>query len=56
MLTVSSPIEDAVQHAQSVAAHRAIADAIARRDADKAREAMRVVINQGIERRGRSKS
>jgi DNA-binding FadR family transcriptional regulator len=53
MLTISSPIEDPTEHAQSVAAHRAIADAIARRDPDKAREAMRVVINQGIERRGR---
>ena len=53
MLTISSPIEDPTEHAQSVAAHRAIADAIARRDPDKAREAMRVVITQGIERRGR---
>lgn len=53
MLTISSPIEDPTEHAQSVAAHRAIADAIARRDPDKAREAMRVVINQGIDRRGR---
>ena len=53
MLTISSPIEDPTEHAQSVSAHRAIADAIARRDADKAREAMRVVIGQGIERRER---
>lgn len=55
MLTISSPIEDPLEHADSVAAHRAIADAIARRDADKAREAMRLVINQGIARRGRRK-
>lgn len=55
MLTISSPIEDPTQHADSVAAHRAIADAIARRDADKARETMRVVIHQGIARRGKRK-
>jgi DNA-binding FadR family transcriptional regulator len=53
MLTISSPIEDPIEHADSVASHRAIADAIARRDVDKAREAMRVVIHQGIARRGR---
>lgn len=51
MLTISSPVEDSDQHATSVAAHRAIADAIAVRNADLAREAMRTVINQGLERR-----
>jgi DNA-binding FadR family transcriptional regulator len=55
MLTISSPVEDPVQHAQSVAAHRAIADAIARRDSNQARQAMRVVIDQGIARRDRAK-
>jgi DNA-binding FadR family transcriptional regulator len=51
MLTISSPVEDTDQHATSVAAHRAIVDAIAARNADLAREAMRTVINQGLERR-----
>ena len=53
MLTISSPVEDSDQHATSVAAHRAIADAIAARNADLARDAMRTVINQGLERRNR---
>ncbi|HHY50308.1 MAG TPA: FadR family transcriptional regulator [Alphaproteobacteria bacterium] len=47
LLTVSSPLEDPVRHARSVADHRAIADAIARRDAELARRAMRVVIEEG---------
>jgi len=51
MLTVSSPVEEPAQHVISVNAHRAIADAIAAGDADKARAAMRLVINQGIARR-----
>ncbi len=53
MLTISSPVEDTDQHSTSVAAHRAIADAIAARNADLAREAMRTVINQGLDRRNR---
>ncbi len=53
MLTISSPVEDTDQHASSVAAHRAIADAIAARNADLARDAMRTVINQGLDRRNR---
>lgn len=46
--TSSSPVEDAVRHARVVAAHRAIADAIARRDAEAARAAMRAVVEEGI--------
>ena len=46
---ISSPVEDPVRHAKSVAAHRAIADAIARREPEKAREAMKVVIEEGLE-------
>ena len=53
MLTISSPVEDSDQHATSVAAHRAIADGIAARNADLARDAMRTVINQGLDRRNR---
>lgn len=56
MLTISSPTEDAEQLAISVAAHRAIADAIARGDDEGAREAMRVVIGQGIARRDRQRA
>jgi DNA-binding FadR family transcriptional regulator len=48
LLRISSPVEDAVRLANSVAAHRAIADAIARRDAAAARTAMQVVIEEGI--------
>ena len=48
LLRISSPIEDPARHAKSVAAHRAIADAIARREPEKAREAMKVVIAEGI--------
>ncbi|HEY9012326.1 MAG TPA: FadR/GntR family transcriptional regulator [Devosia sp.] len=51
MLTISSPIEDPTRHAVSVATHRAIADAIARGDAEGARAAMREVIRQGIANR-----
>ena len=53
MLTISSPVEDTDQHATSVAAHRAIVDAIAARNPDLARDAMRTVINQGLDRRNR---
>jgi DNA-binding FadR family transcriptional regulator len=48
LLTTSSPVESVARHTQSVAAHRAIADAIARRQAEHASIAMRVVIEQGI--------
>lgn len=48
LLTISSPADDPLRHQRSVAAHRAIADAIARRDADAARAAMRVVVEEGI--------
>jgi DNA-binding FadR family transcriptional regulator len=49
-LTISSPVDEPDQHASSVAAHRAIADAIARREPDLARAAMRVVVEEGIRR------
>jgi DNA-binding FadR family transcriptional regulator len=48
LLTISSPVEEPMRHVRSVAAHRAIADAIARRDPDTARSAMRVVVEEGI--------
>ncbi len=48
LLTISSPVEEPVRHMKSVAAHRKIADAIARRDADAARAAMKVVVDEGI--------
>lgn len=48
LLTISSPIEEPARHARSVAAHRRIADAIARRDATGAREAMMAVVEEGI--------
>lgn len=49
VLRISSPIDDPDRHENSVAAHRAIADAIARREPDTARAAMRAVIEEGIE-------
>jgi DNA-binding FadR family transcriptional regulator len=48
LLTISSPIEEPVRHARSVAAHRLIADAIARRDPEAARAAMIAVVEEGI--------
>ena len=48
LLTISSPADDPVRHRRSVAAHRAVADAIARRDAAAAREAMQAVVAEGI--------
>jgi DNA-binding FadR family transcriptional regulator len=48
LLTISSPIEEPVRHARSVAKHRAIADAIARRDPEAARAAMVAVVEEGI--------
>ena len=48
LLTISSPVEEPLRHARSVASHRRIADAIARRDEDGAREAMKAVVEEGI--------
>jgi DNA-binding FadR family transcriptional regulator len=48
LLTISSPMEDPVRHARSVGRHRAIADAIARRDSEAARLAMKAVVEEGI--------
>lgn len=53
-LTISSPADDQDQLAESVVAHRAIADAIGAQDADAARAAMRVVIGMGIQRAARA--
>jgi DNA-binding FadR family transcriptional regulator len=50
LLTNSSPIDEPVGHARSVAAHRAIADAIARRAPEGARAAMKAVVEEGIVR------
>jgi DNA-binding FadR family transcriptional regulator len=49
MLTVSSPVEDPKRLGASVAEHRAIVEAIAARDADRARRAMRSVVQTGID-------
>ena len=49
MLTVSSPVENSVRLAASVAGHRAIADAIAAGDPDGARRAMQAVVQTGID-------
>lgn len=54
-LTRSSPVEDRARHAAVVAAHRRVADAIARREAETARMAMRDVIAEGVARNGASK-
>lgn len=48
LLKVSSPAEDAERLASSVNDHRRIADAIAGRDPEAAREAMKVVIGVGM--------
>lgn len=48
MLTVSSPVEDPDRLLSSVAEHRAIVDAIAAKDAEAARRAMRTVVETGI--------
>lgn len=50
MLTVSSPAEDAVDLAASVAQHRAIAEAIAASNERDARLTMQGVIQKGIDR------
>jgi DNA-binding FadR family transcriptional regulator len=47
---VSSPIPNTEQHKLAVGRHRAIADAIARRDSTTAYEAMLGVIQEGIDR------
>lgn len=54
-LTRSSPVEDRARHAAVVAAHRRVADAIARRDAEVARSVMQDVIAEGVARNGASK-
>lgn len=48
LLRGSSPIEDPMRHAKSLSAHRAIADAIGRREPEEARAAMRKVIEEGM--------
>ncbi|GAB1580815.1 FadR/GntR family transcriptional regulator [Phyllobacterium phragmitis] len=48
--TLSSPIPDTERHVASARKHRAIADAIAKRDPEAARAAMRLVIFEGAER------
>jgi len=50
MLTISSPVENAQRLAASVAEHRAIVDAIAARDPERARRAMEAVVQKGIDR------
>lgn len=50
LLTVSSPADDPVGLRMSIADHRAIADAIAVRDTEAARAAMKVVIAEGVRR------
>jgi len=50
LLTDSSPVDEPLGHARSVAAHRAIADAIARREAEAASAAMRGVVEEGMAR------
>ena len=49
-LTRSSPLDDPKDVRKVVAEHRAIADAIGRRDASAARSTMRIVILEGIRR------
>lgn len=48
--TVSSPIPNTEQHRLNVARHRAIVEAIEKRNPDEARDAMRRVIQEGIDR------
>ncbi|WP_323748386.1 MULTISPECIES: FadR/GntR family transcriptional regulator [unclassified Phyllobacterium] len=48
--TISSPIPNSESHVRSVERHAAIAKAIAAGDVEQAKEAMRVVINEGAER------
>ncbi|TXR46547.1 FadR family transcriptional regulator [Phyllobacterium endophyticum] len=48
--TISSPIPNSESHVRSVARHAAIAEAIKAGDVDAAKQAMRVVIEEGAER------
>ncbi|HEY4199881.1 MAG TPA: FadR/GntR family transcriptional regulator [Devosiaceae bacterium] len=50
LLTISSPVESAAGLADSIAQHRAIAEAIAAGQAEAARAAMRVVVQRGVDR------
>jgi DNA-binding FadR family transcriptional regulator len=50
MLTVSSPVENTTDLRESIEQHRAIVDAIADRNVGAARDAMQVVVQQGIDR------
>jgi DNA-binding FadR family transcriptional regulator len=49
MLTISSPMEEPARHRLTVAKHRTVADAVARRDEEAARASMILVIEEGIE-------
>jgi DNA-binding FadR family transcriptional regulator len=55
MLTISSPADDAERLVESVEQHRRIARAIANRDPEEARLAMRAVINNGVDAVRRAK-
>jgi DNA-binding FadR family transcriptional regulator len=55
MLTISSPAEDPQRLAVSVAQHKRVAKAIANRDPDEARLAMRIVIDNGVDAARRAK-
>ncbi len=48
--TISSPVDDSEAREMTVGHHRRIAEAIAARDADGARAAMRLVISEGFDR------
>lgn len=48
VLAVTQPVIDPPRHTKSVTDHRRIADAIAARDPDAARAAMRIVIQDGL--------
>jgi DNA-binding FadR family transcriptional regulator len=50
LLTISSPVDDPDRLVKSIADHKAIADAIAGGKPDVARTAMRVVIQDGVDR------
>ncbi len=49
MLTISSPTDDEGRLAESIAQHRRIAKALGDQDADAARQAMRTVVQNGID-------
>jgi DNA-binding FadR family transcriptional regulator len=48
--TISSPVEDGDAREATVGHHRRVAEAIEARDAERARQAMRVVIKEGFDR------